>query len=216
MRAIVLEATGGGSGGGGSFSSSSFSSSFFSSEKEDPRGISAAARKAFVERGDQVEQHQQQAGGCGERWALVFPHDHRRGGERAFRLTVEPLWGVWRGFRVTVDALGQVLDRDDNSTTHTLVRDPKYDCYDTPHNRRIGVGLRVGIKPVWDPVLNVRLNAFLTLPCCRCGEEVYVTVNGDTLVFYMPLSDPQRGARPLCAFLDDWIRAWRGEDRYII
>jgi hypothetical protein len=211
VRAIVLVATGGGSGGG------SFSSllSFSSSEKEDPRGISAAARKAFVERGDEVKQDEQ----GGERWALVFPHDHRRAGDRAFRLTVEPLWGVWRGFRVTVDALGQVLDRDDN-ITHTPVRDPKYDCYDTPHNRRIGVGLLVGIPPVWDPVLNVRLNAFLTLPCCRCGENRYVTVNGDTLVFYMPSSsDPQqqqqRGARPLCAFLDDWIRAWRGEDRYI-
>jgi hypothetical protein len=200
VRAIVSVVTGG-SGGSLSF--------LLSSSEKDPRCISAAARKAFVERGDDVKQDEQ----GGERWALVFPHHPRRAGDRAFCLTVEPLWSAWHGFRVTVDALGQVLDRDDS--THTLVRDPKYDRYDTQHNRRIGVGLRVGIPPVRDPVLNVQLNALLTLPCCHCGEEVYVTVNGDTLVFYMPLSDPQRGARPLCAFLDDWVRAWRGEDRYI-
>ncbi len=65
-------------------------------------------------------------------------------------------------------------------------------------------------------MLNVWLNALLTLPCCHCGEEKYVTVCGDTadaLVFYMPSSP--RGAQPLCTFLDDWIRAWRGECRYI-
>lgn len=197
VRAIVIAATGGAS-----------SSLLLLSEK-DPRGISAAARAMFVGRGDQVEEG---GGGSSSSWALVFPHHPHRAGARPFRITVEPLWGDWRGFRVTIDALGQVLDRDDLTTTPE--RDPKQSCYDTPHNRALGVGLLVGIPLAWDSVLNVRYNAFLTLPCCRCGENRYVTVNGDTLMFYMP-SSPQRGAQPLCAFLDDWIRAWRGEGRYI-
>ena len=95
---------------------------------------------------------------------------------------------------MTIDALGQALDGDARRLG-----------FDTPHNRGLGVRL-TPMDPFADPALNVCINASLSLPCCR---DKYVTVGADSLVFYMScVSDT-----PLLTFLDDWVRAWRGEIR---
>jgi hypothetical protein len=132
-------------------------------------------------------------------WALVFPRKPHMLGSAPFSITVEPTLTPFPGVKLTLADVEQVLDADPRKGYTRMLL--------TPHNVRLGVQLEV-IHPFVEPGTGILINGRLDMP--RSSEK-WVTLDKDTrsLVFYMACNSDAT----LCDFLDDWIRAWRGEER---